>query len=237
MMKHGRLPRARVAVALLAVATAFALTMGGSVGAVASASNQDSFNSGAFTAGQWTTLNASAIATDAHDNTYFARLTDTGSGAYLNWPTSIVEQNHRYWTVRGFFRVDSRGAGQTVGLLTVKNNSTGSHADLFTDPTTGNCTVDLFNANSATTSFSCADNTWHSVEMKGDFGATTYTLDWKVDGLTQTSVSSTGQTATTVKSLWLGDSTTGKASVQNWDDVRLDVSDSPQSFLGTTTSY
>jgi hypothetical protein len=73
--------------------------------------------------------------------------------------------------------------------------------------------------------------------MKGDYGSSTYTLDWKIDGNAQTSISSTGQTTSTVKSLWLGDPTVSKTNVQDWDDVRLDVSDSAQSYLGGATSY
>ena len=182
----------------------------GSLGAVSSATNSDSFNSGAFTAGQWNASNASAVSTGAHDNTYFAQLDDAGSGAYLNWTNSIIEQNHRYWTFRGWFKVVSRNSGLTVGLMDLKNVPGVNNADFFTDGSTGKCVVDLLNGDSAMTSFACDDNIWHLVEMKVDYGSSTYTLDWKIDGTAQTSISSTGQTTTTVKSLWLGDPTTAR---------------------------
>ena len=84
----------------------------------------------------------------------------------------------------------------------------------------------------AITSFSCADNAWPLVEMTGDYGSTTYTLDWKIDGVAQTPISSSGQTATTAKSLWIGNASAGQTNLSYWDDIRLDVTDSAPSFLG-----
>jgi hypothetical protein len=233
----GRKRTLRLLALALATMVVAALAGVGTSGATSSASNSDSFNSGSFTAGQWSTSNASAVATGAHDNTYYAEIDDAGSGAYLNWTNSIIEQSHRYWTFRGWFKVVSRNSGQTVGLVDLKNVPGTNNADFFIDSSTGKCVVDLFHDDSAMTSFACDDNAWHLVEMKGDYGSSTYTLDWKIDGSSQSSISSTGQSSTTVKSLWLGDPTVSKTNVQYWDDVRLDVSDSAQSFLGGSTSY
>jgi len=89
----------------------------------------------------------------------------------------------------------------------------------------------------ATTSFRCDDGAWHLLEMKGDLGSTTPTLDWRIDGNAQTSVTATGQTASTVRNLYLGEPGGTPTNVQNWDNVKLTLADSALPFLGGLTPF
>ena len=198
-------------------------------------SYEDTFDSGSFTTAKWTTLNASTVP-GSTAGTFFARLTaGGGAAASLNWPTTVIEQNHRSWSYRGYFRVDSHNANQVVSLVELKNAASKA-AYLYTNATNGRCTASLASV-AATTTFSCTDNAWHLVEMKGDFGATTWTLDWKIDGVAQPSINATGQTATTVRSLWLGETTGGATNVSNWDNVKLAVADTAEPFLGPALPF
>lgn len=200
-------------------------------------SYEDSFDSGGFTGGRWTASNAT-IVTGTAPNPFFARLTSTGGNAgYLNLPASVISQNHRSWSFRGYFRIESRTAGQDVSLVAVRDVAGPTHAYLWADRSTGRCTVGLATANLTSSTTSCTDDAWHLVEMQGDFGSSTYTLGWKLDGVVQTSISSTAQTPSTVKSLWLGEPVGGPTNVSAWDNVRLVVGDSALPFLGGATPF
>ena len=192
-------------VAVIRVATASADT---------SVTRRDSFESGAFSSTRWSTKAASIGSTGAHDNRRFARLTATGAGSYVSWPSSVVQQGHRAWSVRAWFRVGSRGADHSVGLLTIRNRTRVHNADLFIEAPTGRCRVDLLSTNKAVSAFRCDDQAWHLVEMRGDYGAASYTLAWRLDGVAQPSITSTGQPPSTVLDLWVGDSSANGFGVQ-----------------------
>lgn len=188
----------------------------------------DSFDSKDLAAGRWLAANATVGvpgADPADPSDSGVRLTSTGSGSYLYWAGgTVVDPNRRYWSARVRFKVESHASHQTVSLLSVKNALGTHNADLFTDVSTGRCRVDLLATATATSSTRCDDGAWHLVELRGDYGSGSYTLDWRLDGIDQPSVTSAGQPPTTVKSFWLGDPTGGKASVTDVDDAALSVS-------------
>jgi hypothetical protein len=105
-----------------------------------------------------------------------------------------------------------------------------------TDPSTGRCRVDLLSSNKALSGQPCDDNRWHLVEMQGDFGASAYTLSWRLDGVVQPSITSIGQPPTTVAAFWVGDSNP-KTFVLDVDDVVLRVADTTPPLLGSVTTY
>ena len=194
----------------------------------------DTFDSGNFTVGRWTTA-AAGIAAGSAPGTFFARTSaTTAAAAYLTWPTNVIEQNHRSWSLRFYVRVGSHAAGQSVSLVELKNSAS-RPAYLFTDGATGRCIARIAGVQ-ATTTVRCEDSAWHLVEMKGDFG-TTYTLDWRMDGVAQPSIAVTGQTAATVRNLYLGEPGSGHTNVTDWDNVSLAVGDSPVPFLGGLTPF
>ena len=67
--------------------------------------------------------------------------------------------------------------------------------------------------------------------MKGTLGST-YTLDWRIDGIAQPSLAVAGQTATTVRNLYLGEPSSGHSNLVDWDNVKLGVGDAPLPLLG-----
>ena len=135
---------------------------------------EDTFDSGTFAAGKWNTLNAATVA-GTTPGTFFARLSaGAGAAAYLNWPTTAIEQGHRSWSFRGYFKIESHTAGQSVSLIELKNVA-GKSLYLYTNATTGRCTASIA-GQSVTTSFACDDHAWHLIEMKGDL-ASSYAID------------------------------------------------------------
>jgi hypothetical protein len=193
----------------------------------------DTFDSGSFTLGRWTTAGATLVAGAVSG--YFARLTAAAGPAYLTLPSTVLEQGHRTWTLRAYFRVTSHANKQAVSLVELKNAAAKS-VYVYTDATSGRCTARLAGL-TVTTSFRCDDGVWHLLEVKGDMGTTTHTLDWRVDGLAQTSIAATGQVASTVRSLYLGEPSGTPTDVQDWDNVGLTVGDTDLPFLGALTPY
>ena len=73
--------------------------------------------------------------------------------------------------------------------------------------------------------------------MKGDFGTTTQTVDWRIDGSAQPSLTVTGQTATTARNLYLGEPGGTPTNVQHWDNVKLTLADAALPFLGSALPF
>ena len=71
--------------------------------------------------------------------------------------------------------------------------------------------------------------------MVGDFGGsggTTFKAEVGLDGVSQGTMPSTGQTGTSAKSVWLGQSTASKTDVKQYDDIRVQVGASPFTLQG-----
>lgn len=229
--------RTFVRVATVGLIAAFAVGRLATASGAANVTRQDSFESGAFSTAQWTTKAASFGSTSAHDNRHFARLTSTGAGSYLTWPASVIQQGQRSWSTRAWFKVGAHGADHSIGLLTIRNKAGVNNADLFIEASTGRCRVDLLSSDKAVSPSRCDGGAWHLVEMRGDFGATTYTLEWRLDGVAQPTIRSSGQPATTVSAFWVGDSNANKNYVLDVDDVALTVADTLPALPGSATSY
>ena len=60
-------------------------------------------------------------------------------------------------------------------------NVAGRSVYVYTNGSTGRCTLSLAGS-TATTTFRCDDAAWHLLELKGDFGSSTMTVDWRIDG-------------------------------------------------------
>ncbi len=195
---------------------------------------EDTFDSGTFATGRWTTAGASLIP-GTTPGSFYARTQATASAAgSLSWPTSVIEQNHRSWSLRFYARVGSHATNQSVSLVELKNSASKA-AYLWTDASTGRCVASIAGT-TATSAGRCEDSAWHLIEMKGDLGST-YTLDWRVDGVAQPSITVTGQTAATVRNLYLGEPSSGHTNVIDWDNVKLAVADASVPFLGGLTPF
>jgi hypothetical protein len=190
-------------------------------------SYQDSFDGGQINVQRWRSADAVVTADAAHSGPFGVRLTSIGSGAYLNLASDVLSDVHRSFVFDGWFRVQGRGPHQAPALATIRDTVGVDNADFFIDGASGDCRADLVGTDLALSSVNCGDGGWHHVEMRGDFGASTYVLSWSVDGVPQPSVRSAGVSPSFVKSLWLGGLTT-KANVVDWDDVALVLSDAAQ---------
>ena len=107
---------------------------------------------------------------------------------------------------------------------------------VYTDGSTGRCVLSLSGTTTTTTS-RCDDGAWHLLELKGTFGASTQTVDWRIDGAALASVTATGQTTTSVRTLYLGEPGGSPTNVQDWDNTKLTLSDADLPFLGGLTPF
>lgn len=217
----------------VAVASVGVLAFAGAAWA-ASTSNSDSFESGGLT--NWNaTSNATADTTSAKSGVYGVDINSSAATGYIQWSTTAIAQGHAYAVIRAWIKPVSVAATQSLDLISLTNVVGTSNFDFFIAASggvdAGKFKWDLNSANAATTSYVPTLGQWYLVEAKVFYGATTYTADVRINGVDQTSIASSGLTATTVKSLWLG-SSSAKTHQQYFDDVRLDVGDSAFSYLG-----
>jgi hypothetical protein len=163
-----------------------------------------------------------ATVTDAGGTpSVWVRIAADGNPAYVELPPTALGNGQPAFELSGRFRVERRTPGETVGLATVENSAREHHADLFVDRTSGRCRVDLFQDDTAMSPRPCDDGRWHHVTMTGDYGSTTYTLAWTLDGVAMPPIRSTAQPPATARRLWLGDATPGKTNVIDWTGVTL----------------
>jgi hypothetical protein len=206
--------------ATIAVTTTLATTAAGQ------SRYADSFETGALDGQRWRDAGAVVIAGAAHGGRFGVRLTSNGSGAYLNLAADSLQPLQRSFRFDGWFRVVNRSPGDAVALVTIHNDVGVNNADLFVDGATGLCRADLAGTDLAVSTGPCSDGVWHEVALRGDFGSSTYTLTWTVDGLAQQPVTSVRMSPSAVKSLWLG-GLSSKTNVVDWDDVALVLSSAP----------
>lgn len=153
----------------------------------------------------------------------WVRLDATGIPAYVSLPPEEMASGRHHFAFSGRFRVRMRVPDQSVGLATVENGAGEHHADLFVDARTGTCRVDLLSDDTAMSPDRCDDGAWHRVTMVGDYGTSTYTLRWTLDGVVMPPITTTGQPPTTVHRLWLGDATPAKTNGTDWTAVTLEL--------------
>lgn len=220
--------------AVVGMATAAAVIGLAGAAYAASVSNSDNFESGTLSA--WnTTSNASADSISAKSGLYGGDVNSSAATGYLNWTTTAISQSHQYGVFRAWIKPVSVNSGESLDLISLTNTLNVNNFDFFiagSGVDTGKFKWDLANANAATTSYTVTLGNWYLVEARVFYGsAGTYTADVQINGVPQTSITSTGMSAATVKSLWLG-SNGAKTHRQYYDDVRLDVADTSPSYLG-----
>ena len=178
-----------------------------------------------------TATNASVSSAAAKRGSNGYVVNSTNAAGFASWSSAAVEQRHTDFSVRTWVQVRSRAAGQSVDLVSVQNVRTVNNFDFFLTADSSRFKWDLQNANSRSSSFTVIPNRWYFLEAYGSYGGSTYTASVRIDGVDQGVIASPGQTASTVKSLWLG-TTAAKTHEQWYDDVALRVADSSIGFLG-----
>jgi len=182
--------------------------------------------------------NTSVLTTAAYHGSYGYQLDAALSAVYLNWNSTQVEQNHPWASVSMWFKVNSHGATNSTDLISLKTVTGVNNFDFFLLPN-DHLQWDLLSTDNAQTSYALNLNTWHLVEARVYYGGTTHTAQVQIDGVDQGSITSTEQTATDVKSLWIGSSLTTNTYSTDVDDVQLQVGDSDLGYNGNspTSAY
>lgn len=201
--------------------------------AVASEALNDDFESGAAT--NWTTTSHVVVsAQSAKTGRFGARTAVTpNTASYLAWTPPRITAGLRYARVRGWFEVDSRAAGESVDVFTVKNAQGSHNFDFFLTPR-GRWRYDLFSKDSALSTMPAKLGSWYHVEALVDFGGpkgSTYSAKVWINGVAQPSISSTRQVGSTVQAAYFGSAIAGKTAIRHYDDLALDVSGTPLAYM------
>ena len=187
--------------------------------------------SGALT-GASDSAGATVVAGSARRGTGGLRVASTAAPGYVRWGTTVVPQNHTWASVRAWVRVTSRGAGESVDLLTIQNTQGQAHFDFFVNGVTQRFQWDLWREDVGQTSFTVTYDRWYLVEAQVEFDGTVHSADVRIDGVPQTSIASAG-TASAVRQLSVG-TTVAKTHLQHYDDLELRVGDARLGWLADT---
>lgn len=221
-----------VSVVAITAVTAFIFEVGPA--AAASTSLTGDAESGDLSA--WAaTSNASVLTTAAYHGSYGYQLDASLSAAYLNWNSTQIEQNHPWASVSMWFKINSHGATTSTDLMSLKSVAGVHNFDFFLLPNE-HLQWDLLSTDNAQSTYALTPNTWHLVEVRVYYGGTTYTAQVQIDGVDQGSIASTGQSATDVKSLYIGTNLATKTYSTDIDDVKVQVGDSDLGYNGNSPS-
>jgi hypothetical protein len=157
------------------------------------------------------------------------RLAADEAPSYVRWGADVVPQDQSHATTRLWFRLLSRGPGQSVDVLTVGNALQSANFDFFVNGDTGRFQWDLFRDDTAETGFVAEVGHWYLVETQVEFDGTQHTAAVRIDGVVQDPIASTG-TATTVRMMAVG-TTVAKSHRQDYDDIELQVGAGPMGWL------
>ena len=178
------------------------------------------------------TLNTTVTSSAAQSGNHGYTVETNAAGGYLNWTATDVEQGHDWAAVSAWVRVNSHAPSESTDLITIKNNNGANHFDLFLTPD-NRLKWDLLISDNAQTA-PITLGTWNLLEARVYFGATTYTANVRINGVEQTSITSTGQTATTARSIWFGTSNP-KTHQFDVDNMQAQVAAADPGWLTTST--
>jgi hypothetical protein len=156
----------------------------------------------------------------------------TAEPAFARWNPDVVPQGHTHASVRAWIRLISRGAGESVDLLTVQNARRVENFDFFVNGITGRFQWDLWRNDTDQSDFEVVLDRWYLVEAQVEFADGQYTAAVRIDGIPQGTIAST-LPSTTVRALWVG-AEPPKTHHQHYDDIALTVGDAPMGWLTTT---
>ncbi len=189
----------------------------------------DNFESGQIRG--WSSKAGATVSSVAAANGVFgAEIRAARSPGYLEWGTDVVAQGRTFGSVRAYVQLVSRAGGESVDLITIKNDNLRSNFDFFVTGDSQRFKWDLYNANSEESAFTVKPGRWYLVEIQCEFAGTTYSAVVRIDGVSQGMITSSGQVPATVRSVWFG-TNSSKTHVQRYDDVALRVGDSWPGYL------
>ena len=143
-------------------------------------------------------------------------LSASGAPSSVRWG---VPSGYRYAAVRLWVRVLSRGAGESVDLITIQNTQGTAHFDLFVNGRNQRLMWDLHRSNADSTSTALVYGRWYRVEALVEFDGSDHTAQVRVDGVDQGTIRSSGRTSA-VRQVIVG-SATAKTHTQHYDDITV----------------
>lgn len=156
----------------------------------------------------------------------------TAAPAYARWNPDVVPQGRTHASATLWFRVLSRGPGESVDLFTIQSVRRTENFDLFVNGVTGQLQWDLYRANEGHTPEPLELGRWYLFEVQVEFAADEYSAQVRLDGVDQGTIRSS-YPSTTVRAVIIG-AEPAKTHSQQYDDLRVEVGDAPLGWLTTT---
>ncbi|MCB0995902.1 MAG: fibronectin type III domain-containing protein [Acidimicrobiales bacterium] len=179
-------------------------------------------------------VNAAATAAAAHDGLTGLRLSSVQAPGYARWNAGTIEGGHSQASVRFWVRLESRGAGQSVDLMTVTNTEGVRNFDFFITGDTQRFKWDIYNSSAGESGFVVEPGRWYFIEARVSFSGGLHTAEVRIDGIDQDTVLSPG-VDTRVRAVIVG-SHGAKTHTQDYDDIAVVVGDTaaPWGFAPAT---
>lgn len=157
------------------------------------------------------------------------RSASSGAPSFARWGSGVVPAGSTHGAVRTWVRLDSRGAGQSVDLLTVANSEGRRNFDFFITGDTQRFKWDLFSGDSDEASFVVVPGRWYLIEVRVGYGGTRHSATVRIDGVDQGTIFSTG-TPLRLASVTIG-THSAKTHAQAYDDLLMRFGAGPVGWI------
>lgn len=160
-----------------------------------------------------------------------ATISPANSASYLGSSTTRFPQSRRYAVGRARVRFGTLPPpGVTADVITLQNAIVSANFDLFVSAT-GTWRADLATGDTVDSGIPVVANQWYLLEWFVDYGSTTYTARFRIDGV-EFEFTSSGRTTSTVRALLIGTTATTKTYQFRLDDVAIATSTTPVAYIG-----
>ncbi len=157
------------------------------------------------------------------------RSASSGAPSFAQWGNGVVPEGSTHGAVRTWVRLDSRGAGQSVDLLTVANSEGRRNFDFFITGNTQRFKWDLFSGDNDESSFVVAPGRWYLIEVLVAYEGNRHSATVRIDGVDQGTIVSTGNPLT-LASVTIG-THSAKTHAQAYDDLLMRFGAGPVGWI------
>jgi hypothetical protein len=157
------------------------------------------------------------------------RSASTAAPSFAQWGSGVVPAGSTHAAVRTWVRLESRGAGESVDLLTVANSDGRHNFDFFVTGDTQRFKWDLFSGDSDESSFVVVPDRWYLLEVLVGYAGNRHTATVRIDGVDQGTIVSAGNVVT-LASVTIG-THSAKTHAQSYDDLSIQFGAGPLGWI------
>ena len=161
------------------------------------------------------------------------RISSVDEPGYAQWDSSDSGSDFNRAAAEFWFRLSSRGAGESIDVLTIANAEGERNFDFFLAGDSQRMKWDIYRENAGESGTVDFDR-WYFVEVTLSYAGTTHWVEVSIDGEDWGRTQSTG-IPTTVESITFG-SKAAKTHSQDYDDIVVRLSGDETEVVATPTA-